>query len=148
MAFNFFEYVPLLLFLKKTRLVTTLYITTSSIIFFLGVLFGLKYGIYGFLLSNLILSILSCIIWFKVYQNNLKLNWPIKPIIIIYVYLLISVSVIILMRVIEIDYIIRIIIKLLLLLSSVLITLHLKVFTKNDFKFLSDRIKYYIISKK
>ena len=51
------------------------------------------------------------------------------------------------MRVIEIDYIIRIIIKLLLLLSSVLITLHLKVFTKNDFKFLSDRIKYYIISK-
>ena len=148
LAFNFFEYVPLLLFLKKTRLVTTLYITTSSIIFFLGVLFGLKYGIYGFLLSNLILSILSCIIWFKVYQNNLKLNWPIKPIIIIYVYLLISVSVIILMRVIEIDYIIRIIIKLLLLLSSVLITLHLKVFTKNDFKFLSDRIKYYIISKK
>ncbi len=143
LAFNFIEAVPLLLFLKKTNLVTLLYISISTIILISGVLFGLNYGIYGFLISNLILSIISTFIYFMVYQKNLRLNWPWKKILSIYFYLLISAALIIFLRINETEYLIRLIIKLFLLIGSVSIILKFKIFIIDDFKFISNRIKLY-----
>jgi O-antigen/teichoic acid export membrane protein len=144
LAFHFIEAIPVLLFLKKTNIVTFLYILTSTIILISGVLFGLNYGIYGFLISNLILSIISTFIYFIVYQKNLRLNWPWKKILIIYFYLLISAGLIIFLRINETEYLIRLIIKLLLLIGLASIILKLKIFIRNDFRFIFDRIKLYI----
>ena len=147
LSFNFIEHIPILLFLKKTRLITILNVLTSTVILITGLIFGLKFGLYGFIISNLFFSFLSSIMYFIVYQNNLRLNWPIRKIILIYSYLLLSVVTIITFRVIEIDYLYRLILKIFLLTGLIFSFLKLKIFIKEDLYLVLKKINKIVISK-
>lgn len=147
LSFNFIEHIPILLFLKKTRLITILNVLTSTVILITGLIFGLKFGLYGFIISNLFLSFLSSIMYFIVYQNNLRLNWPIRKITLIYSYLLLSVVTIITFRVIEIEYLYRLILKIFLLTGLIFSFLKLKIFIKEDLYLVLKKINKILISK-
>ena len=143
-SFYFIDHIPILLFLKKTKLITLMNIVVTLAQFSFGVFFGIKYGIYGFIISNLIISIFSSLFIYTLYQNNLKLNWPLKKIFVLYVFLFVSCIAIIILRINEVDYIYRLIFKLTLIFSIIIIILKLKIFLKEEFDLIFNKIKSFL----
>lgn len=143
-SFYFIDHIPILLFLKKTKLITLMNIVVTLAQFSFGVFFGIKYGIYGFIISNLIISIFSSLFIYTLYQNNLKLNWPLKKIFILYVFLFVSCIAIIILRINEVDYLYRLIFKLTLIFSVIIIILKLKIFLKEEFDLIFNKIKSFL----
>ena len=140
-SFYFIDHIPILLFLKKTKLISLMNVVVTLTQFSFGVFFGIKYGIYGMIISNLILSIFSSVFIYSIYQRNLKLNWPLHKFLILYIFTFISCISIIFLRLNDIEYIFRLFFKIALIFSIILIILKLKIFLKEEFKLIIDKLK-------
>ena len=115
--------------------------------FFFGLFFGIKYGIYGFLISNLIVSIFSAVFIYGLYQRELKLIWPLKKILLLYLFIFVACVAIIVFRIIDLEYGFRLLFKIILLFSIIKVLLKLKIFSKQDFLEIFNKIKMYLVKK-
>ena len=143
MSFYFIDHIPILLFLKKTKLISLMNVVVTITQFSFGLFFGVKFGIYGFLISNLILSILSSFFIYNLYQRELKLKWPLRKILILYGFIFFACISIILLRIIDIEYYFRLMFKLMLVLMFISLLFKLKIFSKQEFTDLLNKAKSY-----
>ena len=144
-SFYFIDHIPILLFLKKTKLISLMNVVVTIVQFASGLFFGIKYGIYGFIISNLIISIMSSVFIYSLYQMHLRLKWPLRKFLILYVFIFISCITIILLRLNNVDYIFRLLFKLSLIFLIILITLKLKIFLREEFHLISQKLKSFLI---
>ena len=147
MSFYFIDHIPILLFLKKTKLISFMNVVVTITQFFFGLFFGIKYGIYGFLISNLIVSIFSAVFIYGLYQRELKLIWPLKKILLLYLFIFVACVAIIVFRIIDLEYGFRLLFKIILLFSIIKVLLKLKIFSKQDFLEIFNKIKMYLVKK-
>ena len=147
MSFYFIDHIPILLFLKKTKLISFMNVVVTITQFFFGLFFGIKYGIYGFLISNLIVSIFSAVFIYGLYQRELKLIWPLKKILLLYLFIFVACVAIIVFRIIDLEYGFRLLFKIILLFSIIKVLLKLQIFSKQDFLEIFNKIKMYLVKK-
>ena len=114
-SFYFFQTVPILVHLGKSLTIsklTAIFFVISILIVFPGTYY---FGIYGLAIGLSISNFVFSIIHMYTCQKNLKLDWNFKIITKIYLYFILTTFLIIILREIELSYIIRLIIKLVLL---------------------------------
>ena len=114
-SFYFFQTVPVLVYLGKSITISSL----TAVFFLISlsiVLPGTYYfGIYGLAIGLSLSNLIFSIVHMYICQKNLQLDWNFRLIIKTYFYFILTTSLIITLRKIELLYIIRLIIKMSLL---------------------------------
>lgn len=132
MSLIFFGTVPILIHLKRTFLISKLsiltLIITLSIVIPLSYSHGVTGTVFGILLSNLINQTIA----FLKTNSLYPLEWDFKNIFLIYLYLFISTVVVIYLREIELNYLLRLLVKLILITALIYYGNLTKIF---DFKY-------------
>tara|TARA_B100000963_G_scaffold24522_2_gene18352 strand:- start:3139 stop:4590 length:1452 start_codon:yes stop_codon:yes gene_type:complete len=132
MSLIFFGTIPILIHLKRTFLISKLSIL--SLIITLSIVIPLTYShgvigtVFGILLSNLINQ---TIVFLKTY-SLFPLEWDFKNILLIYLYLFFSTLLIVYLREIELNYILRLLVKITLIIALIYYGNLAKIF---DFKY-------------
>lgn len=139
-GFLFFGKQPQLLFSKKTYITSLLSIMSISLNILVNIPFIMKWGVMGAAWGTLLSGLLSGFISFVISQHFYRIKWEYKKIVAIYLILSVSFIVLLLMKSIAISYHSQLATKLALLAIYVLLGVRIKILTSANFVLLRNLI--------
>jgi O-antigen/teichoic acid export membrane protein len=128
----FFGKQPQLIYVKKTHIVTVLFLLSMTLNIGLNIPFIMKWGIKGAAWATFIAGLISTTITFCISQHYYKIEWEYKKLIAIYGILFTSSITIILLREFSVEYAIRILVKLLFVACYVVVGVKINILTKEN----------------